>query len=180
MNKERYFHINRAGENGVRMVLDATTGVIGNVITLEKDDERVNGLLDDMANGRSAISKVNGYTIFVFPVESLYCNLEQDRMKSALDGIAEYYLAAVVSQKTGRFKRACETGESVRQLTEAEIAEKKRNRAKMNLRVSANEYIDGKFGSSLDDQSRNIVFGAYVAGGMNIYDKIKKKDDDSE
>jgi cellulose synthase/poly-beta-1,6-N-acetylglucosamine synthase-like glycosyltransferase len=83
---------------------------IANVRTYKRDDEYVSRLLEDMAQERYPIGKVNGYTIFLNLYTSLEPNNNRDEQQDILNEMAEWFYTEVVQVKTGTYMKSEESG----------------------------------------------------------------------
>ena len=83
---------------------------VANVRTLKRDDEYVSHFLEDMANERSPMAKVKGYTIFLKMYSSLEPNDNWDEQQAMLDEMADWFYTERVMVKKGTYMKSEETG----------------------------------------------------------------------
>lgn len=84
--------------------------IIASVHSYKRDDERVQDMLESMAQERYPIAKVKGYTIFL----TLYTSLEPCNdpafQKEILDEMAQFFMDEKIKQKPGQFMKSEESG----------------------------------------------------------------------
>lgn len=82
-------------------------------------EEKLNEFLEDMAQERYPMAKVDGYTIFLKPYATLEPNDDWDLHGQVLEEMAEYFLNERVLRKPGLFRMSEESGVAERKFDPA-------------------------------------------------------------
>lgn len=99
------FLTNSVGFTGVKVIQLERPYLIASIVEVGKNQtERVNEYLEDMAQERYPIAKVEGYTIFLKMFTSLEPNNNKDFQKAVLKDMARFVLTERVMNKLGQFK----------------------------------------------------------------------------
>jgi hypothetical protein len=93
------------GFEGIKVIQLERPYFIASIYEVKTHDaERVDSLLEDMAQGRYPISKVKGYTVFLKMYSSLEPNSNRELQQSVLNEMAEFVLAERIQAKLGQFR----------------------------------------------------------------------------
>lgn len=106
-----------AGEQmGGKIIMLRRPYLIASVHSYKRDDERVQDMMESMAQERFPIAKVRGYTIFLTPYTSLEpCN-DPEFQKEILDEMAQFFMDEKIRQKPGQFMKSEESGVTERRI----------------------------------------------------------------
>lgn len=103
------------GFEGIKVIQLERPYFIASIYEVKAHDaERVDCLLEDMAQGRYPISKVKGYTVFLKMYSSLEPNSNRELQQAVLNEMAEFVLNERVLKKIGQFRGCDETGRATR------------------------------------------------------------------
>ena len=93
------------GFKGMKVISLERPYIIASIIEISKSQtERLNDLLEDMAQDRYPIAKVQGYSIFLKVHASLEPCWDDDYKKKVLKEMADYVLKGRIAAKPGQFK----------------------------------------------------------------------------
>lgn len=95
---------------GVKIISLEHPFIIASVHIYKRDHEAVNEWLENMAQDRFPIAKVNGYTIFLTAHTSLQPNNDRQYQQTILNEMAEWFYRDQIQIKTGRFMKSEESG----------------------------------------------------------------------
>ncbi len=99
------FLTHSVGFTGVKVIQLERPYLIASIVEVGKNQiERVNEYLEDMAQERYPIAKVEGYTIFLKMFTSLEPNNNRDFQQAVLKDMAQFVLTERVMKKLGQFK----------------------------------------------------------------------------
>ncbi len=106
-----------AGEQmGGKIIMLQRPYLIASVHSYKRDDERVQDMMESMAQERFPVAKVRGYTIFLTPYTSLEpCN-NPEFQKEILDEMAQFFRDEKIRQKPGQFMKSEESGVTERRI----------------------------------------------------------------
>ena len=90
--------------------------IIASVHSYKRDDERVQEIMEAMAQERYPSAKVKGYTIFLTVYSSLEPCADPQFQKEILDEMAEFFMEEKIKQKPGQFMKSEESGVSERRI----------------------------------------------------------------
>lgn len=93
------------GFEGIKVIQLERPYFIASIYEVKAHDaERVDSLLEDMAQGRYPISKVKGYTVFLKMYSSLEPNSNRELQQAVLNEMAEFVLTERIQAKLGQFR----------------------------------------------------------------------------
>lgn len=93
------------GFEGIKVIQLERPYLIATVYEIKTNDaERVDSLLEDMAQGRYPISKVKGFTVFLKTYSSLEPNNNREFQQAVLNEMAEFVLTERIQVKPGQFR----------------------------------------------------------------------------
>ena len=93
------------GFKGMKVISFERPYIIASIIEISKSQtERLNDLLEDMAQDRYPIAKVQGYSIFLKVYSSLEPCGDANYQKKILRDMADYVLRGRIATKPGQFK----------------------------------------------------------------------------
>lgn len=110
------FGILANGELGGKVILLEKPYFIASVHTYKRDDERVQGRIEDMVQGRYPIAKVKGYTVFLTIFTSLEPNNNRDFQQAILNEMAQFFLEEKIKAKPGLFMKSEESGKNEKRI----------------------------------------------------------------
>lgn len=97
---------------GIKIISLEYPYLIASVFDYNKEDERVQEYIEDMAQERYPIAKVKGYSIFLKMFTSLESNSNNALQQATLNEMAEYFLDTKIQAKPGLYRRSDESGQS--------------------------------------------------------------------
>ena len=93
------------GFEGIKVIQLERPYLIATVYEIKTNDaERVDSLLEDMAQGRYPISKVKGFTVFLKTYSSLEQNNDREFQQAVLNEMADFVLTERIQVKPGQFR----------------------------------------------------------------------------
>lgn len=104
---------------GVKVIQLERPYIIASVHDYHRDNERVEGCMEAMAQERYPIAKVKGYTVFLTTFTSLEPNNNPNFQKEVLNEMADYFLRTRIASKPGLFMKSEESGRVERKILQA-------------------------------------------------------------
>lgn len=99
---------------GIKVISLERPYIIASVYDYHRDDERVQSRLEDKAQGRYPIAKVEGYSIFLTMFTSLEpCNNTELQI-AVLNEMAQFFLEEKIGHKPGLYAKSEESGQAQR------------------------------------------------------------------
>ena len=99
---------------GIKVISLERPYIIASVYDYHRDDERAQSRLEDKAQGRYPIAKVEGYSIFLTMFTSLEpCN-NTELQTAVLNEMADFFLEEKISHKPGLYAKSEESGKAQR------------------------------------------------------------------
>lgn len=93
------------GFEGIKVIQLERPYLIASIYEVKTHDaERVDSLLEDMAQGRYPISKVKGFTVFLKMYSSLEPNSNREFQQAVLNEMADFVLTERIQVKPGQFR----------------------------------------------------------------------------
>ena len=93
------------GFEGIKVIQLERPYFIASIYEVKTHDaERVDSLLEDMAQGRYPISKVKGFTVFLKMYSSLEPNSNRELQQAILNEMADFVLTERIQVKPGQFR----------------------------------------------------------------------------
>ena len=93
------------GFEGIKVIQLERPYLIASIYEVKTHDaERVDSLLEDMAQGRYPISKVKGFTVFLKVYSSLEPNSNREFQQAVLNEMADFVLTERIQVKPGQFR----------------------------------------------------------------------------
>lgn len=93
------------GFEGIKVIQLERPYFIASIYEVKTHDaERVDSLLEDMAQGRYPISKVKGFTVFLKMYSSLEPNSNRELQQAILNEMADFVLTERIQVKSGQFR----------------------------------------------------------------------------
>lgn len=93
------------GFEGIKVIQLERPYLIASIYEVKTHDaERVDSLLEDMAQGRYPISKVKGFTVFLKMYSSLEPNSNREFQQAVLNEMADFVLTERIQIKPGQFR----------------------------------------------------------------------------
>lgn len=99
---------------GIKVISLERPYIIASVYDYHRDDERAQTRLEDKAQGRYPIAKVEGYTIFLTMFTSLEPCMNTELQQAVLNEMAQFFLEEKIGHKPGQYAKCEESGQTQR------------------------------------------------------------------
>lgn len=109
----RFAFLTGEGFMGVKVICLEAPYLIASIYDINRhDEEKVDDFLENMAQGRTPIAKVPGYTIFLKVLTTMETCPDRAYQQSILNEMAQYVLENRILKKPGLYRMSEQSGKS--------------------------------------------------------------------
>ena len=131
-NLPKFAFLTGEGFTGQKVICLESPYLIASIIDVNRhDEEKVEEYMESMVQGRSPISKVSGYTVFLKFLTCIEPCYDREYQKRIVNEMATFVLQDKILKKPGLFRMSDESGKSEKKFDPA-IQKERRLRERRN------------------------------------------------